>query len=389
MNPSTPFILRLSNSLISIGLILLLMYLGQSILLPLSFASLLCILLMVPCSFLERHGFPKGIAALLSVLVAIIVVGVVFYFISSQIISFRDELPKVAHELYAGIQDLQLWVQKRFHISARVMKDYMNTATSETLSKTTSIVGSTFSTLSSTLIYMVLIPIYTFLLLLYRKMIVSFFVKSFDASATPIVYGVLNKTKSVMKGYILGLCIEMVIVAGMVFLGLTIIGVQYALLLAVITAVLNLIPYLGIFTAALLSMLITFATGGSGATIGVGITLFVVHLIDSNFLLPKVVGSKVKINALVTLLAVLVGHAIWGLPGMFLSIPIVAILKVIFDSVETLNSWGFILGDEVVVNKTPKLPVLKRKTVVKQQNPAAVEAAAKKVLDQDATIGKK
>ena len=210
---------------------------------------------------------------------------------------------------------------------------------------------------------MVLIPIYTFLLLLYRKMIVSFLVKSFTPTHTPVVYAILNKTKSVMKGYIVGLCIEMLIVATMCFLGFTLLGVQYGLLLAVLAAVLNLIPYLGIFTAALLSMLITFATGSAGTTLGAGIVLFVVHLIDSNFLLPKVVGSKVKINALVTLLAVLVGNALWGLPGMFLSIPIVAILKVIFDSVETLSAWGFILGDEIVVNKPANLGVLKRNWV--------------------------
>ena len=131
MNPSTPFILRLSHSLLSIGLILLLMYLGHTILVPLAFASLLCILLMGPCNFLERHKFPKGLAALFSVLAAIIIVGIVFYFISTQIIGFRDDLPKVAHQLYVGIQDLQVWVQKKFHISAHVMKNYLNSATSE------------------------------------------------------------------------------------------------------------------------------------------------------------------------------------------------------------------------------------------------------------------
>jgi putative permease len=327
---------------------------------PLAFASLLCILLMGPCSFLEKHRVPKGLAALLMVLGAIIVVIVVFYFISKQIIGFKSDLPKVANELYIGIQDLQLWIQKKFHISADVMKDYLNTATSDTLSHTTSLVGSTFSTLSSTLIYVALIPIYTFLLLLYRKMVVSFLVKSFNTSHTPIVYSVLAKTKAVMKGYIVGLCIEMVIVALMVFLGLMVIGVKYSLLLAVITAVLNLIPYIGIFTATLLTMLITFATGGPGLALGAGIVQMVVHLIDSNFLLPKVVGSKVKINALVTILAVLTGSALWGFSGMFLAIPIVAILKVIFDSVDHLAPWGFILGDEIVVNKAANLMTLKK-----------------------------
>lgn len=321
---------------------------------------------------MEKKGIPKGLAALISVLLAIAVVFVVFYFISTQIISFRNDLPKVAQELYNGIDDLQNWAQQRFHVSAAAMQEYLNTAASEGLAHTTSLVGSTFSTLSSTLIYLVLIPIYTFLLLLYRQMVKNFLVKSFSETHTPVVYAILSKTKAVIKGYIVGLCIEMVIVAAMCFLGFSVLGINYALLLSVIAAVLNLIPYLGIFTAAILTMLITFATGSGTMVLGSVAIIAVVHFIDSNLLLPKVVGSKVKINALITLLAVLVGSALWGVPGMFLSIPIVAILKVVFDSVEHLNAWGFILGDEIVVNTPKKILALKKKKPAPQQ---AVQAA--------------
>jgi putative permease len=221
---------------------------------------------------------------------------------------------------------------------------------------------------------------------------VNFFVKSFAETHTPVVYAVLNKTKAVMKGYIVGLCIEMLIVAAMCFLGFMVLGIEYALLLAVITAVLNLIPYIGIFTAAILTLLITFATGSSTAVLGSLAVLLVVHFIDSNILLPRVVGSKVKINALITLLAVLVGSALWGIPGMFLSIPVVAILKVVFDSVETLNAWGFILGDEVVVNTAKKMPSFKKKPAAvaqQRQEDKAVQQQAEEVLEEDPSIGNK
>src|SRR5699024_1739916 len=129
-----------------------------------------------------------------------------------------------------------------------------------TLEHTSALLGSTFSTVGSTIIYLVLIPIYTFLLLLYRKMVVSFLLKMVTEQDSPVVHTILDKTKEVIKGYIVGLGIEMLIVAMMIFIGFTILGVKYALLLSLIVAVLNLIPYLGIFTALVLSVLITFTT---------------------------------------------------------------------------------------------------------------------------------
>ena len=77
----------------------------------------------------------------------------------------------------------------------------------------------------------------------------------------------------------------------------------------------------------------------------VGALYLLIQLIDNNYIVPKVIGSKVKLNALVSLLAVILGAALWGIPGMFLSIPLMAILKLIFDRIEPLKPWGFLLGD--------------------------------------------
>jgi predicted PurR-regulated permease PerM len=146
-----------------------------------------------------------------------------------------------------------------------------------------------------------------------------------------------------------------------------IIGVKYALLLGVIAAMLNLIPYLGIFSALVLSVLITFTTNTPTVVLELAIAMVCVHLVDSNILLPRVVGSKVRINALATILGVVVGSMLWGIPGMFLAVPIVAILKVIFDGVTSLEPWGILLGDdrdEAIVNQKGgklRFPRLRRK----------------------------
>lgn len=139
----------------------------------------------------------------------------------------------------------------------------------------------------------------------------------------------------------------MAIVATGVSISLSFLGVEYAILLGLVTGLFNIIPYFGIFSAMLISTVVTLGTSPVSTTaIYVIITFVVTHLIDSNLLLPLVVGSKVRINALITVLGVVIGEMFWGISGMFLSVPVIAVLKIIFDRVESLQPWGIILGDE-------------------------------------------
>lgn len=345
-NQPMPFYVKLCCSLISILLITYILYVGQHILIPLAFASLFTIILIGPCMYFEKRGVPKGIAALISMLLAATLFFFIFYFISSQISSFKNDLPALVKQLQAGVLDVQDWAVKTFRISSSKFQEVVNSATNEAFLNTSALLSSTFSTVSSTLVLMVLVPIYTFLLLLYRNLIVKFFVTCFKPEHEKLVFTVLHKTRLVVKGYVVGLFIEMIIVAVINCTGFLILGVKYALLLGVIAAILNLIPYLGIFTACILTVLITLTTNTPATVLSAAIMLIGVHLIDSNILLPKIVGSKVKLNALVTIIGVIAGSALWGIPGMFLAIPIIAVLKVLFDEVQSLNAWGMLLGEE-------------------------------------------
>ena len=131
-----------------------------------------------------------------------------------------------------------------------------------------------------------------------------------------------------------------------------VIGVKYAVLLGLFVGLFNIIPYIGIFSALLLSSIITFATGTIKQAVEVAIGVIAIHAVDSNLLLPTIVGSKVRLNALITFLGIVFGEMIWGLSGMFLSIPTIAILKIIFDRIESLKPWGFLLGGDYEYKKS-------------------------------------
>jgi putative permease len=346
-----PYYLKLSHSLLTVFIILFLLYEAENILMPLAFGGLFSILLITPAGFLERRGFSRGIAALITILLSLLLVIIISYLVSSQILAFKKDIPALIEHVSDAVLDISSRLQKSFDISTESMNQFFKNLRSGTFSY--SLFRSTFSTLSSTVLYFLLVILYTFLMLLYRRLFVSFLVKSFT-NDTEKVYAVLTKTKFVIKSYLVGLIIEMFIVACLNCVSFFILGVKYALLLGVIAALLNLIPYLGIFIACILSMLVTFTTDSTGTVVGVGIVLLVVHLIDANFLLPKIVGSKVKMNALATIVAVIVGSALWGISGMFLAIPFIAILKVIFENVNSMQAWCILLGEDVAVESSAR-----------------------------------
>ena len=207
-----------------------------------------------------------------------------------------------------------------------------------------------------------LIPIYVFLLLYYRTMLLHFVVVLFPERHTARVKEVMSEVKAVIQSYVVGLLIETAAVAGLNAIGLVILNVQYALLLSVIAAILNLIPYIGGLVATVLTVLVTFGNQPDPSImLGVLIVFIVVQFIDNNLLVPLIVGSKVRVNALVSIVGVLVGGALAGVSGMFLSIPAIAIMKVIFDRVESLRAWGVLLGDQTPEEAGSNLWRLKRR----------------------------
>lgn len=187
-------------------------------------------------------------------------------------------------------------------------------------------------------------------------------VDAFGKENSNTVLDVVATVQFILRKYVVGLLLEMATVALVCCTVFLLLGIKYAILLGLITALFNIVPYIGIFSALVLNIVITFATTAlASKVLLVVITVVSMHLIDSNILLPLIVGSKVRINAFITLLGVVLGEMIWGLSGMFLSIPMIAIAKIIFDRVESLQPWGHLLGDEKIDAPNFNMNLRKRK----------------------------
>jgi len=340
-----PFYHKLSHSLIALALITLTIYLGQDILVPLAMAGLLAVLLRPVESWLTRLGLPKVLSISLAVTFAILIVAGIAVLLSMQLADFSDEWPKLKKNINDFYREVRRWVRREYSVSYRQQDQYLQKAQTQTLENFQG--GDTLGVLTGPLGSLVLLPIYIFLLLYYRAMLLHFMIVLFTQKHEAKVTEVLHEIKAIIQSYMVGLLLETTCVAVLNCIGLLVLNVQYAILLGVMAAILNLVPYIGGLVAIVLAVLVTFISHPEINTIlGVVGIFLAVQFIDNNFLVPLVIGSKVKINALVSIIGVLVGGAIAGISGMFLSIPAIAMLKVIFDRVEGLEAWGILLGDQ-------------------------------------------
>ncbi len=348
-----PFYERLSLVLIGILALGFLVIQGKEVLDPLIFGFLFAILLLPVSGFLERKlKLPRSISSLLSIVLLISFIGGILYLVGSQISKLSNDWPMLQKQVGQSVNDISGWIQGTFHINLEKQKVYVDDTAKKIMASGTAVVGTTFGAVSSLMLFYVFIMIFTFFILFYRRLLLKFILQAFGRDNEPIVYDIVENIQNILRQYILGLLIEMILVATVACTAFWIIGIKYAALLGILVGLFNIIPYLGIFTALLLSVLITFATGAVSDAIWVAGSVLCIHAVDANLLLPTIVGSKVRLNALITFLGIILGEMMWGLSGMFLSIPMIAIFKIIFDRIEGLKPWGYLMGGDYEFKKS-------------------------------------
>lgn len=352
-----PFYIQFTFKLLMILCLGVMLTYGQTLFIPLAFSILLSILLLPVTNFLaNKLRFPKSLASLSAVLFAISIIVGLIYFLSHQMASFLQDMPSIKSHLDEHYATLQRWIQQKFNVSKTEQTVMIKSATADVKSSGTAVIGQTFFTITHIVFYIIIIAIYSFLILHYRHTIKRFLVAVFNKQHEPTVCEVLLESKGIVQKYMLGLIIEMGIVAVANSVILLIIGVKYAIFLGVFSAILNIIPYVGILTGIVFSCLVTLTNSDQlSDVVWIIVGFEIVHFIDANFLMPRIVGSKVKINALITIIGVVAGGTLIGLPGIFLALPIIAILKIIFDRIDDLKPWGMLMGDDTDPDPKSKL----------------------------------
>ncbi len=328
---------------------------SQDILLPIIYATLIAILLSPLVNFLTSKKVGRALSIFMVLTLVLLIIAAIVLLVSSQANKLREAWPHLSQKFKDFFQLAISWTSENFHVSTQKIEEEISHAKNDLFSTSSQAIGATLSTMGGVFSTIFLTPVYVFMILFYQSHLLEFIHKLFGSRNGDQVSEVLSETKSIIQSYLVGLFAEIVIVAILNSIGLMILGIDYAILLGMLGAVLNVIPYLGGIIAMAIFMAIALVTKSPVYVFYVGALYTVIQLIDNNYIVPKIVGSKVKLNALISLLVVIAGAALWGIPGMFLSIPITAILKVICDHVEQLKPFGFLLGNTITASSKEKI----------------------------------
>jgi predicted PurR-regulated permease PerM len=333
---------------------------AQSIIVPLVFAMTIAIVLQPVVDFLVRIKVNRVIAIVIALLLTVIIIAAFAALLISQGSRFADSWPNLADKFNALLNQTVTAVSGYFDINPQKIHAWMTKAQGEIINTSTAAIGKTIVIVSGGLVVLFLIPVYVFLLLFYQPILLEFIHRCFAPNDHSQVNEIVTRIKTVIQSYITGLVIEAVMVATLDTVALLILGIDYAILIGIIGGLLNIIPYVGGLVAVALPMMIALATKSSyWYVLYVLAAYYFIQLVDNNYIVPKIVASKVKINALFAIIVIIAGNTLWGIPGMFLSLPLLAIVKVICDQIEPLKPWGFLLGDTMP-------PLLKIKPIFKK-----------------------
>jgi len=357
-----PIYVRVSIFLTGAFVFIWMLYIGQSIIVPLVFAIIIAIVLHPVVNFFVRKKVNRLFAIIISLSLTIIIIAAVCILLFSQMSRFTESWPLLVDRFTEVLNQTTTWFSGYFDINPKQIHTWIVETKAEIIDTSSSAIGKTLVSVGGVLVILLLVPVYVFMILFYEPLLMDFVRKLFSSSNQSKLSEVVSQIKTVIQRYLVGLIIEAVIVAILNITALLIFGIEYAILLGIIGALLNVIPYIGGLVGVALPMMVALATKDSAwYAIYILLAYYFIQLIDNNYIVPKIVSSKVKINALFSIIVVIVGNALWGVPGMFLSIPLLAIIKLIFDHVEGLKPWGFLLGDTMphILELKPILKKLK------------------------------
>jgi predicted PurR-regulated permease PerM len=333
---------------------------AKDVITPLVMAFFLSIMLLPLHRFFQRKKIPETLSIVISLLLMAAVVGLLVWFFSSQIGHLVSDFPQIKRNVQAHISSIGQWIDAKTGFSTAQQTKLINDQNEKVLNYAGGMLGGAASSITGMLVFIGLLPIYIFLMLFYKNLLLRFIFLWFPSDNHSKLEEVMRETQVIIKSYLVGLLIQITYITVLLGAILFFFGIKHAILIGAIFAILNLIPYVGALIGNLIGVVLTVSSTQEVLPIFIVLgTIAFVQFLDNNILMPRIVGSKVKINALATIVGVIIAGALAGVSGMFLSLPVIAVLKIVFDRSNNLKQWGVVLGDERPTRSPMQWPVFR------------------------------
>lgn len=326
-----------------------------TILIPVTFAFLISLLMLPFYRKLLKWKFPRSVSAILSIVLIMVVLAVIIFYIGGQISRIAKDLPAIGQQFNEFIDKGQDWLESQWGVNQAAQSRYIKDSVNSFTQQGTNLVGNAINTTSRIITFILLLVIPLFFFLYYHDFLKAFVLQVVRDDQHQKVKHLLADIENVVLNYITGLFIVIIILATLNTIGLKIIGIEFALFFGLTAALLNIIPFVGVFIGSLLPILYAIVTMDSlFYPVAIAVLFWFIQFLEGNIITPNIVGGKVSLNPFAAILALFVGAQVWGAAGMILFIPLTAILKVVLDNVPELKPYGFLLGEPGVDKNNKK-----------------------------------
>jgi predicted PurR-regulated permease PerM len=322
------------------------LYEGRTLFIPLSYGILIAFVLYPFCKWLERRGMGKVLAISMGItLVVLFFLGMLFL-LGVQFRSFLYEWPQVQQKLLGLIGELQMYVVKKFGIPEEKAASWFSELLDSTGKQSLTGLGTSVVSLVVNLFMLFIVPVFAFLILLYREQLMQVVFRLFPEGHSKKIEEVIRLSITTYYEFIKGMIVVYGIVGTLNSIGLLLLGIPHAIIFGFLTAIMTFIPYIGIIIASLLPITFAWITFNSvWYPVGVIAIFAFVQYLEANVIFPWAVSHRLKLNTLMTLICILLGGIIWGASGMILFVPFAAILKLIADRLEGWETISMLLGE--------------------------------------------
>ena len=328
-------------------IIVFVMIMAKSLLVPLMLAGYISMLMTSMCNSLESYKIPRSLSAFIALLLFLLLIGGIIYIIVTQVQNFTEDLQSTVTE---DLNRFAISINNSISSFAGIDIGFGNGIAPNKIMQMVN-AGNTnmnlvFTTIG-TLTNVILLPVFIFFMLIYRDHLAVFITKVFEKQRNKILMEHIVSIRQIVHAYIVGAGKVMLILGVVNTIVLFALGIKHALFFGMLAGLLNIIPYMGPFLGAIMPFLFALVTKDSiFYPVAIGVSFTLIQFVEGTYLTPKITGSNVNLNAFVTFVGLLIGGAIWGLVGMLLIIPTIAILKKLFELHPDTEPYAYLFGEE-------------------------------------------
>lgn len=333
--------------LLILTLIVVILVYGKPFFVPIAFAGLLAMLLLPVTRWLQSKGVNHAVGVLLSLLLFVGFFALVIVFISWQVSDIAENASQLEQQLMQKYQQLREFLSTEYGISPEKQKQMLKEQQESSSGKASAVITAIIGGVGGFLTNLLLVLVYTFLFIFFRGKIKGYIVRLVPKDERTKAVSCIHKTQKTAQEYLKGLFLMILFLWVMYAIGFSIAGVKNAFFFAILCGLLEIIPFVGNLTGTALTLLMSLVQGGDMTLIvGILLTYGLVQFIQTYLLEPLVVGAGVDLNPMATIVGLVAGELLWGIPGMVMAIPLMGMLKVIFDHIPVMEPYAYLLGQD-------------------------------------------